>query len=121
MSCHRPTNEGSNSAVSITNYTVLRVEATQPIELMTSHKCTKEICVTKGCVEHITEQIPLSNTWGYNFFVTPFQNRSRYKLKVWQRYEGTNFTIYCSGKFPINNTYKTRMDFDLFDDSYCCI
>ena len=112
----------SGSAVNISDFTVLRVEATQAIGLMTSHECTKEIClINNDCVEHITEQIPPSYTWGYNFFVTPFQNISRYKLKVWQRYEGTNFTIYCNGKIPMDNIYNTRKDFDLFDDSYCCI
>ena len=107
----------------------LQVEATNPLGFVTNNICNNDLY---ECVEHITEQIPPSYTWGYNFFVVPFQNGSGYMIKVWQRFEGTNFTIYCTSgsevtknrtvsNLQFNEINNTNTEFILDADSYCCI
>lgn len=114
-----PSEKFSSGDVNINNFTVLRVEASQAIGFMTSHKC--RLCAQSNCVEHITDQIPPSNTWGYSFFVAPFKNISNYYLKVSKRYEGTNYTMYCTinGKTTKHETNNT--EHFIPDNSYCCI
>ena len=116
-----PSNKFSSSDVNINNFTVLRVEAIQAIGLMISHKCSS-CSGESNCVEHITEQIPPSYTWGYSFFVAPFQNITGYHLKVSKRYEGTNYTMYCTinGITTKHDTNNTGIHF-IADNSYCCI
>ena len=107
----------------------IQAEATNPLGFMTNYVCGEN---DANCIEHITEQIPPSYTWGYNFFVVPFQNRSGYIIKVWQRFEGTNFTIYCTSgsnvtknktisSLQFHEINNTREHFTLDANSYCCI
>ena len=110
------------------DFTGFRATSNQPIGFMTGHECA-EIQLGEDTCDHIIEQIPPSHTWGYNFFVAPFKNRTGYVFKVWPRYEGTSFTIYCSDgtNFNISNfqfneiNVDNRQRFELNSQSYCCI
>ena len=108
--------------------TGFRASSNQPIGFMTGHECG-EIQQGEDTCDHIIEQIPPSYTWGYNFFVAPFEERTGYVFKVWPRYEGTSFTVYCSDKtnFNISNFHfneinvDNRQRFELNNQSYCYI
>ena len=110
------------------DFTGFRASSNQPIGFMTGHECA-EIQLGEDTCDHIIEQIPPSYTWGYNFFVAPFEERTGYVFKVWPRYEGTSFTVYCSDgtNFNISNfqfneiNVDNRQRFELNSQSYCCI
>ena len=110
------------------NFTGFRANSNQPIGFMTGHECAKILLGGKTC-DHIIEQIPPSYTWGYNFFVPSLEKRKGYLFKVWPRYEGTSFTVYCSNgtNFNISNfqfneiNVDNRQRFELNSQSYCCI
>ena len=110
------------------DFTGFRASSNQPIGFMTGHECA-EILLGEQTCDHIIEQIPPSYTWGYNFFVAPFEERNGYVFKVWPRYEGTSFTVYCSNgtNFNISNfqfneiNVDNRQRFELNSQSYCCI
>ena len=110
------------------DFTGFRASSNQPIGLMTGHECG-EIQLGEDTCDHIIEQIPPSYTWGYNFFVAPFEERTGYVFKDWPRYEGTSFTVYCSDgtNFKISNiqfneiNVDNRQKFELNSQSYCCI
>ena len=110
------------------DFTGFQASSNQPIGFMTGHECG-EIQLGEDTCDHIIEQIPPSYTWGYNFFVAPFEERRGYVFKVWPRYEGTSFTVYCSNgtKFNISNfqfneiNVDNRERFELNSQSYCCI
>ena len=110
------------------DFTGFRASSNQPIGFMTGHECA-EIQLGEDTCDHIIEQIPPSYTWGYNFFVAPFEERTGYVFKVWPRYEGTSFTVYCSdginfniSNFQFNETNEdNRQRFELNSQSYCCI
>ena len=110
------------------DFTGFRASSNQPIGFMTGHECA-EIQLGEQTCDHIIEQIPPSYTWGYNFFVAPFEERTGYVFKVWSRYEGTSFTVYCSDgtNFNISNfqfneiNVDNRQRFELNSQSYCCI
>lgn len=117
------------SPVNDFNLEGIQAEATNPLGFMTNYVCGEN---DLNCIEHISEQIPPSYTWGYNFFVVPFQNRSGYIIKVWQRFEGTNFTIYCTSgsnvtknktisNLQFHEINNTREHFTLDANSSCCI
>ena len=109
-------------------FTGFRAKSNQPIGFMTGHECAQILLGDQTC-DHIIEQIPPSYTWGYNFFVAPFEDRRGYVFKVWPRYEGTSFTVYCSDgtNFNISNfqfneiNVDNRQRFELNNQSYCCI
>ena len=108
--------------------TGFRASSNQPIGFMTGHECA-EIQQGEDTCDHITEQIPPSYTWGYNFFIAPFEQRRGYVFKVWPRYNGTSFTVYCSDgtNFNISNiqfneiNVDNRRRFELNSQSYCYI
>ena len=110
------------------DFTGFRASSNQPIGFMTGHECG-EIQLGEDTCDHIIEQIPPSYTWGYNFFVAPFEERRGYVFKVWPRYEGTSFTVYCSDgtNFNISNfqfneiNVEKRQRFELNSQLYCCI
>ena len=110
------------------DFTGFRASSNQPIGFMTGHECA-EIQLGEDTCDHIIEQIPPSYTWGYNFFVAPFEERTGYVFKVWPRYEGASFTVYCSDgtNFNISNfqfneiNVDNRQRFELNSQSYCCI
>ena len=110
------------------DFTGFQASSNQPIGFMTGHECA-EIQLGEDTCDHIIEQIPPSYTWGYNFFVVPFEERTGYVFKVWPRYEGTSFTVYCSDgtNFNISNfqfneiNVDNRQRFVLNSQSYCCI
>ena len=110
------------------DFTGFRASSNQPISFMTGHECA-EIQLGEDTCDHIVEQIPPSYTWGYNFFVAPFEERTGYVFKVWPRYEGTSFTVYCSDgtNFNISNfqfneiNVDNRQRFELNSQSYCYI
>ena len=110
------------------DFTGFRATSNQPIGFMTGHECA-EIQLGEDTCDHIIEQIPPSYTWGYNFFVAPFEEKTGYVFKVWPRYEGTSFTVYCSDgtNFNISNfqfneiNVDNRQRFELNNQSYCCI
>ena len=110
------------------DFTGFRASSNQPIGFMTGHECA-EIQLGEDTCDHIIEQIPPSYTWGYNFYVAPFEERRGYVFKVWPRYEGTSFTVYCSDgtNFNISNfqfneiNVDNRQRFELNNQSYCCI
>ena len=110
------------------DFTGFRASSNQPIGFMTGHECG-EIQLGEDTCDVIVEQIPPSYTWGYNFFVVPFEERIGYAFKVWPRYEGTSFTVYCSDgtDFNISNfqfneiNVDNRQRFELNSQSYCCI
>ena len=77
------------------DFTGFRAISNQPIGFMTGHECT-EIQEGEDTCDHIVEQIPPSYKWGYNFFVAPYEERTGYVFKVWPRYNGTSFKVYCS-------------------------
>ena len=109
-------------------FTGFRAKSNQPIGFMTGHECAQILLGDQTC-DHIIEQIPPSYTWGYNFFVAPFEDRRGYVFKVWPRYEGTSFTVYCSNgtsfnisSFQFNEiNVDNRQRFELNSQSYCCI
>ena len=113
---------------SMNDVTGFRANSNQPIGFMTGHECG-EIQRGEDTCDHIVEQIPPSYTWGYNFFLAPFGKRTGYAFKVWPRYEGTSFTVYCSDgtNFNISNfqfnesNVDNRQRFELNSQSYCCI
>ena len=110
------------------DFTGFRASSNQPIGFMTGHECA-EIQLGEDTCDHIIEQIPPSYTWGYNVFVAPFEDRRGYVFKVWPRYEGTSFIVYCSNgtNFNISNfqfneiNVNNRQRFELNSQSYCCI
>ena len=110
------------------DFTGFRASSNQPIGFMTGHECA-EIQLGEDTCDHIIEQIPPSYTWGYNFFVAPFEERRGYVFKVWPRYNGTSFTVYCSdgtnfdiSNFQFNeNNVDNRQRFEINSQSYCCI
>ena len=110
------------------DFTGFRASSNQPIGFMTGHECAQILLGEHTC-DHIIEQIPPSYTWGYNFFVAPFEERTGYVFKVWPRYEGTSFTVYCSDgtNFNISNfqfneiNVDNRQRFELNNQFYCCI
>ena len=110
------------------DFTGFRVTSNQPIGFMTGHECG-EILLGEDTCDHIIEQIPPSYTWGYNVFLAPFEERIGYVFKVWPRYEGTSFTVYCSDgtNFNISNfqfndiNTDNRQRFVIDSQSYCCI
>ena len=95
---------------------------------MTGHECS-EIKLGEDTCDRIIEQIPPSYTWGYNFFVAPFERRTGYVFKVWPGDEGTSFTVYCSDgayisiqNFLFNETnVDNRQRFELNSQSYCFV
>ena len=110
------------------DFTGFRASSNQPIGFMTGHECA-EIQLGEHACDHIVEQIPPSYTWGYNFFVAPFEERKGYVFKVWPRYNSTSFKMYCSNEtnfnvsnFQFNETnVDNRQRFELNSQSYCCI
>ena len=108
--------------------TGFRAISSQPIGFMTGHECA-EIQLGEDTCDHIIEQIPPSYTWGYNFFVAPFEVRAGYVFKVWPRYNGTSFTVYCSDGTNFNISIfqfneinvDNRQRFELNSQSYCYI
>ena len=108
--------------------TGFRVNSNQPIGFMTGHECA-EIQLGEDTCDHIIEQIPPSYSWGYNFFVAPFKKRIGYVFKVWPRYNGTSFTVYCSDGTNFNISHyqfneinvNNRQRFELNSQSYCYI
>ena len=110
------------------DFTGFRASSNQPIGFMTGHECA-EIQLGEDTCGHIIEQIPPSYTWGYNFFIAPFEQRRGYVFKVWPRYNGTSFTVYCSDgtNFNISNfqfneiNVDNRQRFELNSQSYCYI
>ena len=110
------------------DFTGFQASSNQPIGFMTGHECA-EIQFGEDTCDHIIEQIPPSYTWGYNFFVAPFKKRIGYVFKVWPRYNGTSFTVYCSDRtnFNILNiqfneiNVDNRQRFELNSQSYCFV
>ena len=110
------------------DFTGFRAISNQPIGFMTGHECA-EIQEDEDTCDHIVEQIPPSYTWGYNFFVAPYEERTGYVFKVWPRYNGTSFKVYCSdgtnviiSNFLFNETnVDDRQTFELNSQSYCFV
>ena len=110
------------------DFTGFRAISNQPIGFMTGHECA-EIQEGEDTCDHIVEQIPPSYTWGYNFFVAPYEERTGYVFKVWPRYNGTSFKVYCSdgtniiiSNFLFNETnVDYRQTFELNSQSYCFV
>ena len=108
--------------------TGFRANSNHPIGFMTGHECA-EIQLGEDTCDHIIEQIPPSYTWGYDFFVAPFEERRGYVFKVWPRYNGTSFTVYCSDGTNVNISnfqfneinVDNRQRFELNSQSYCFI
>ena len=99
-----------------------RIETSQPVGFMVSYEC--------GNGHRCFQQIPPSYTWGYNFFIAPFYNTTGYVIKVWPRYEESDFTIYCmsittkdttDGLIQFNKTTNKAQFISLDAHSCCCI
>ena len=57
------------------DFTGFRASSSKPIGFMTGHECA-EIQLGEQTYDHIIEQILPSYTWGYNFFMAPFEERT---------------------------------------------
>lgn len=110
----------------------VNVIADQPIGVMTGQVCGESPVSGVESCDHMIEQIPPSYTWGYNFFIAPFDGRKTgYLLRVVPRHENTDFTIFCttgtevSLNLTVSKFYRqqrlTRGSFDITSQSYCCI
>ena len=110
------------------DFTGFQAISNKPIGFMTGHECA-EIQLGEHTCDHIIEQIPPSYTWGYNFFMAPFEERIGYLFKVWPRYNDTSFTVYCSDGTNFKNSnflfneinVDNRQRFELNSQSYCYI
>ena len=118
---------------STSDITGVYVLSNQPIGVMVGHECGGVSDLVCG---YITEQIPPSYTWGYNFFITPFigHKETGYVLKVLPRYNNTNYTLYCMDSngvtydIIVHNLMKSeamitdRTYFNTINSqSHCCI
>ena len=116
---------------STSDITGVYVLSNQPIGVIVGHECGGSDLVC----DYITEQIPPSYTWGYNFFITPFIDHTEmgYVLKVLPRYNNTNCTLYCMDSngvtydIIVHNLMKSeamitdRTYFNINSQSHCCI
>ena len=110
------------------DFTGFRASSSKPIGFMTGHECA-EIQLGEQTCDYIIEQTPPSYTWGYNFFMAPFEKRTGYVFKMWSRCNGTSFTVYCCDgtnfniiNFQFNEiNIDNRQRFELNSQSYCFI
>ena len=110
------------------------VESKKPVGIMVGHECA-EVPLAKANCDFVTEQVPPSYTWGYNFFVIPFARRTTgYELRILPRYDDTSYTIHCRNGDTVSvdltvedlrkdevQLKENRIAHSIQTQSYCCI
>ena len=102
-----------------------RVAADKPITFLTGHQCGFVPTENKGC-DILLEQIPPTETWGFQFVVTPLETREGSGFKLVASQNETYVQVSCNN--IMNNSVISKMFtldvgksyFGIYPKSYWC-
>ena len=94
----------------------------KPLTVISGHECGNVPDDEPYC-EHLTEQIPPTVTWGKQFLLTPYLNRSRQYYKTIASESETKLTYRCSSDTAVTLYLSNPGDFTTFlsNTSYCSL
>lgn len=98
---------------SIGDLTGTKVVSDKPLTVVSGHECGN-VPHRFGFCEHLTVQIPPSATWGTDFLLVPFANRSLQVYRITKIHNNTTVISKCAGsqaqlvtssQLPLNNAH----------------
>ena len=106
----------------IADITGTSIISDKPLTVISGHECGNVPDNVAAC-EHITEQIPPTVTWGKQFLLTPYANRSRQYYRIIASESESTLTYRCSSDSPVTLYLSNPGDFTTFfsNTSYCSL
>jgi hypothetical protein len=104
-----------------------KVSSNNPITFITGHQCGYHPHNVSAC-DHLSEQLPPAETFGFKFFLVPLLQRSQDGYKVVASRNGTLVNLHCVNRngITVQQSKFTLDDRDfkqlfIHSDRFCCI
>ena len=80
------------------------IVSNKPLSVVSGHECGNVPSSPYCCCQHLTEQIPPTETWGRQFLLTPYSGRSGQYYKILASENQTTFNFTC-GNGNVSTVY----------------
>lgn len=111
--------------ISSSDTTGMRITSTKPVSFFSNHQCTDIPQTVRAC-DHLSEQIPPTNTWGSRFITASLQGRSSGEIfRVVAAQSSTSVRVKCNtlSQDLVYNLLNggSWQEFQITSNSFCYI
>ena len=104
------------------------VSSDKPLSFFSGHQCGNVPSNATAC-DHLVEQIPPSQTWGFKFFLVPIRNRRANRYRILSSQPNSLCNLTCnnqSGEIVLKNTLTfassgVYKDVYILSGYFCCL